>query len=334
MENILMFKQPPCFVSHAAVGGREESRGPLADGFDLFDETDRFGQKTWECAEGEMGRLALSLALKKANATQRELDVLLAGDLQNQCVASAIGLYTFGVPYIGLFGACSTCTEGLLNLACLLSSDTGMRTGAVVTSSHNCAAERQFRFPLEYGGQRPPTAQWTATAAGAFVLSSREGEIRITEGLFGRIVDGAIRDANNMGCAMARAAADTLLRYFSASSHEPSAFDAIVTGDLGRIGSSLLIDLLRERGIEIGEQHGDCGVMLYQFQKQDVHSGASGCGCSAAALSSYFLPKLRDGTLRDILFLSTGALMNTTSVGQGQNILGIAHLIRIQSSKM
>ncbi len=336
MENqrIRYLQHPPAFVSFAAVGGFEEGQGPLGGRFDHLDNTDRFGQPSWERAEGEMGRQCLNIALKKADLSPSSLSVLYAGDLQNQCVSSSGGLFSFGIPYMGLYGACSTCTEGLMSLALFLSEGGQSKEpilGAAVTTSHNCAAERQFRQPIEYGGQRPPSAQWTATAAGAFVLTSGKGEVRITEVCPGKIVDGEMTDATNMGAAMAPAAADTIRTYMREKGVSASSFDAIVTGDLGAVGSSLLCELLSEDGIDIRANHIDCGLCLYDRQTQDVHSGASGCGCSASVLATKFLPAILKRELNDILFLSTGALMSTSSVQQGEHIFGIAPLIRLQS---
>ena len=330
MRKIISFeKNPPSFLSWASVGGYEERRGPLGEKFDFCDDTDRFGMSTWELAEGEMGRLSLNLALNKISHTPDMLDAVLAGDLENQCVASSGGLYTFGIPYIGLYSACSTCTEALLLLSTLI-SHTEIEKGATVTTSHNSAAERQFRTPIEYGGQRTPTAQWTATAAGSFILG-RGGRVKIKNGIIGKIVDGLSGDASNMGAAMARGAFDTLYTYLSLTDTSPSTFDYVVTGDLGGVGSSIFEELMEKelRGIHL--KHLDCGNLLYDKVKSDVHSGASGCGCSASVLASYFLPLLNAGEIKNILFMSTGALMSPSSVLQGENILGIAPAIHISS---
>ena len=332
MRRIIKLDKKPYFLSHAAVGGYEERRGPLGEKFDLCDDGDLFGMKSWEEAESEMGRIALNLALKKAALSEGVLDVLLAGDLENQCVASSGGLYTFGVPYIGLYSACSTCTEGLLLLSLLLSL-TDMKYGAGVTTSHNSAAERQFRTPIEYGGQRARTAQWTSTAAGAFILGRGEGDIMITEYMPGRIVDGSTADGANMGGAMAFSAYDTISAYFEESGEDPREFDYIVTGDLGKVGSGILKELMAKNLPGSERLHTDCGLLLYDFEKQDAHSGASGCGTSASVLACHFLPLLKDRKLRKILFMSTGALMSPSSLLQGENIYGIAPLIRIESGK-
>lgn len=330
MRKIINFdKNSPSFLSWAAVGGYEERRGRLGNLFDMCDDTDLFGMETWEKAEGEMGRMSLNIAMKKGNFKVEDIDALFAGDLENQCVASSGGLYTFGIPYIGLYSACSTCTEALLLLSSLI-SHTEISVGATVTTSHNSAAERQFRTPIEYGGQRTPTAQWTATASGAFILG-KGGQIKIKNGMIGKIVDGLTGDASNMGCAMARAAFDSLYTYFSLSNSSPRDFDYIVTGDLGRIGSEVIDELILKEIPEADGKHVDCGNLLYDGEKSDIHAGASGCGCSASVLASYFLPELERKKIKNILFMSTGALMSPSSVMQGENILGIAPVIHISS---
>ena len=340
MKRIKKLTLPPRFVSYSAVGGFEEKSGPLGEFFDLCDSTDSFGQKTWEMAEGEMGRCALNLSLSKASLSHTSLDLVIAGDLQNQCVATSIGLGTFGAPFLGIYGACSTCTEALLILSSMVDSG-AVSTGACVTTSHNAAAERQFRSPLEYGGQRSPSAQWTSTAAGAFILSSDEtvissskfSRVGITDFMIGRIADGATTDASNMGAAMSFAAAESIIEYFKESDEEPRDFDFIVTGDLGKVGSDILRSILDEKLPSASSRHLDCGNLLYDRKRQDVHSGASGCGTSASVLASYLLPKLEKGDISNVLFLSTGALMSPSSILQGNTIKGIAPVIHLKSLK-
>lgn len=337
MKRIKKTVIPPRIISHSAVGGYEEKRGPLAEGFDLCDESDSFGQKTWEMAEGEMGRCALNLALSKSNLSHEALDLVVAGDLQNQCVATSIGLGTFGAPFLGIYGACSTCTEALLILSSMIDSG-AITTGACVTTSHNSAAERQFRTPLEYGAQRAPSAQWTSTAAGAFILSSEKNiiaaskcaSVEIADFMIGRIIDGATTDAANMGAAMSFAAAESIIEYFEYSEMSPRDFDFIVTGDLGKVGADILKSILGDKLPSATSRHVDCGTLLYNSKKQDMHSGASGCGTSASVLASYFLPKLESGDISNILFLSTGALMSPSSVLQGNTIKGIAPVIHLR----
>ena len=331
MKRITKIDGDVSIISQAAVGGFEERHGPLGEKFDFCDMTDKFGQDTFEMAEGEMGRLALNTALTKARLSHSELELLVAGDLQNQCVGTSLGLSGFGIPFLGIYGACSTCTEALLILSVFMSKNTEMKYGAAVTTSHNSAAERQFRTPIEYGGQRSPLAQWTSTAGGAFILGRDCSSPVITEAMPGKIVDGAITDGTNMGGAMSFAAADTIISYFEDSGASLTDFDAIVTGDLGRVGSDILKDILARELPGSERLHTDCGLLLYDMKNQDAHSGASGCGTSASVLACHFLPLLREGKLRRILMLSTGALMSPSSLLQKQNIAGIAPLIRIES---
>jgi stage V sporulation protein AD len=313
------------FHSYAATGGFEEMRGPLGKLFDHCDETNKFQQKTWEMAEGEMARLALNIALDKGNISHEDVDFVVAGDLQNQCVATSIGLSSFSIPYLGVYGACSTCTESLLISSAILQSD-NLSMAAAVTSSHNSAAERQFRSPLEYGGQRTGTAQWTATAAGAFILSKEGSGAAITEFMIGKMVSGETTDASNMGGAMAFAAANTIIDYYRLGD---KSFDVIITGDLGKVGSNILRDILDKEDPSLAKEHIDCGLLLYDDTIQDAHSGASGCGTSASVLATYFLPKIKSGEIKSALLISTGALMNPSSVLQKNPIYGIAPLIKI-----
>jgi len=331
MKRITRLKSNISFLAEAAVGGFEEREGPLGEKFDFCDITDTFGKETFELAEGEMGRLALNTALTKANLSHSSLELLVAGDLQNQCVGTSLGLSAFGVPFLGVYGACSTCTEALLVLSSLMEANSDMVLGAAVTTSHNSAAERQFRTPIEYGGQRSPSAQWTSTAGGAFILGRAEGAPKITAFMAGKIIDGGTRDGSNMGAAMSFAAADTVISYFEESGEHLTDFDAIVTGDLGRVGSDILEEILSKKLPGSERLHADCGLMLYDMKKTDVHSGASGCGTSASVLAAHYLPLLRSGGLRRILFLSTGALMSPSSLLQNQNIAGIAPLIKIEA---
>ncbi len=316
-------------ISAASVVGKKEKEGPLGGCFDLFDPTDRFGAPSWEMAESEMQRMALNLALKRAELTRGEIDALFAGDLLNQCVGSAYGLLPFAIPYFGIYGACSTSAQGLI-LASMAVSGGGLERACVVTSSHYCSAERQFRTPVEYGGQRAPTAQWTVTGAAAFAVARGEAGVLISRVMPGRICDAGISDVSNMGAAMAPAALDTLLRFFRATGEEPTDFDLIVTGDLGFEGGAILRELAEAEGYSMTDRHTDCGMLIYDQKRQDVHSGGSGCGCSATVLASHFLPKLQRGELRRILFLATGALMSPDSLKQGASIPGVAHLVELK----
>ncbi len=322
-------------VSAASVVGKKEREGPLGERFDLCDMTDRFGVKTWEEAESEMQRMALGTAFAKAGWHDTDLDALFAGDLLNQCVGSAYGLLSYNVPYFGLYGACSTSAEGLLLGSMAVSNGVFDRVAAV-TSSHYCAAERQYRTPLEYGGQRPPTAQWTVTGSGAFLLARHDPtdptpHAVIRRGMAGRVIEKGISDANNMGAAMAPAAEDTLLRFFRSTESTPKDFDLIVTGDLGYEGGSILCELMRFEGYELADRYSDCGMRIYFREGQDVHGGGSGCGCSAVVLAAELIPKLLGGEWGHILFLATGAMMSPDSIKQGQSIPAVAHLLEIES---
>lgn len=316
-------------VSSASVVGKNEYDGPLGEYFDIHDPTDKFGMKTWEQAESEMQRLAFNTALSKLSLAERSIDAIFAGDLLNQCVGSSYGLLDFDIPYFGLYGACSTAAEGIMLASACVSAGYFDRAVAV-TSSHYCSAERQYRAPIEYGAQRSPTAQWTVTGAGAFVISNN-GKVRICEGLPGIVIEKGITDASNMGAAMAPAAADTIMRYFSSSGYSPSDFDMIVTGDLGAEGGSILCELLSVEGLDIKKQYADCGTLIYDCKAQDKHSGGSGCGCSAVVLSSYLLPLLESGEASDILLIGTGAMMSPSSIQQGYAIPAVAHLLRFSA---
>jgi len=323
-------------ISSASAVGGKEFEGPLGGYFDFHDPSDLFGQKTFEKSEAEMQRLVLASSMSKIGVKSTDIDALFAGDLLNQCVSSAYGLLEYDIPYFGLYGACSTAAEGLM-LASVFTSREISRMAAAVTSSHNSAAERQYRNPLEYGGQRTPTAQWTVTGAAAFVVANENDVERksvfakIEEVFPGIVIEKGIKDAGNMGAAMAPAAADTLLNFFEASSTSPDDYDMLISGDLGKEGVSILGEILAASGVDASEKLFDCGTMIYDLEAQDVHSGGSGCGCSAVVLASYILPKLRSGELSDILVYGTGAMMSPSSLKQGQAIPAVAHLLHLSA---
>ena len=323
----LLFHTPPVIAAQAAVGGKKESDGPLAAGFDELTTDNWLGQRSWEAAEKQLQLRAARLCLQKAALPAERVNLALAGDLQAQCTASGYALRELGVPFAGLFGACSTMAEALALGAALCSSGAAQNLLAM-TSSHFCAAERQFRTPLSYGAVRTPTAQWTATAAGACLLRPAGPGVGIRAVTFGRVQDYAVHDINNMGAAMMPAAASTLLRYFAATGARPQDFDAIFTGDLGEVGSALLREQMAREGLPL-DNHRDCGCLLYDTQGQDVQAGGSGAGCSAAVLCCKILPMLAAGQLRRVLFLATGALMSQTTFLQGESIPGIAHCVEL-----
>lgn len=324
------FDHPVYVSAHAAIVGQKEGEGPLQGTFDMVSGDTHFGQKTWELAESRMQRIAIETAAGKAGLNLSDLDFILAGDLLNQCIGSSMASVSSNIPFIGLYGACSTMAEGLAVGACLIDGGAARRLCAAA-SSHFCAAERQYRFPLAYGGQRTPTAQWTATAAGAAVLTHERTPVRLTHALFGQMVDLDVTDANNMGAAMAPAAYDTLSRLFQDTGTQPSDYDRILTGDLARVGSKLLRDLFQRDGMDLGKTYDDCGVLLYDAA-QDVHAGGSGCGCSAAVLCGDILDRMERGALHRVIFAGTGALMSPTSVQQGQGIAGICHAVILEGS--
>ena len=323
---------PPSVLSFANIGGRMEGQGPLAKYFDELCEDSFFGEKTWEKAESAMQKRVLQRALDQAGLKPGELDCVLAGDLLNQCIGSSFGLRDFGIPFFGLYGACSTMGESLALAAMTIDGGFAQRTAAV-TSSHFCTAERQYRMPVPYGNQRTPTAQWTATAAGCCVLGREGSGPYVTHVTCGRIVDKGITDVNNMGAAMAPAAYDTLSAFFRDTKTRPADFDLILTGDLGELGHSIVQEFFQRDGLDLHENYLDCGMLLYDRQKQDMHAGASGCGCSAAVLCGYLLPGLKAGKWRRILFAPTGALLSPTSSFQGESIPGVCHAVCISAER-
>lgn len=318
-------------ISSAGIAGHKESEGPLGQYFDTTYTDDMLGQSSWEKAESQLQTDAAQMALNKANLTANDIDVILAGDLLNQCISSVFGLRSLNIPYLGQYGACSTMAQTMM-VASLLCDSGACRKAMAVTSSHFCSAERQFRFPIEYGGQRTPTAQWTVTGAGAAVIDNSGSGSLIKAVTIGKITDLKIKDANNMGAAMAPAAADTIMNYLIDTNTKASDYDLILTGDLGYIGSDLLIQLLQREEIDISKNHNDCGKLIFDREGQDVHGGGSGCGCCGSVFCSYIAGQLQRKELNNILFIATGALMSPTSSQQGESIPGIAHLLNITSN--
>lgn len=319
---------PPSIAGHANVVGPKEGDGPLKDSFDVISPDASFGERSWEKAEVEMQKRALAAALEKAGQTMPVLDFLFAGDLLNQCISAGYAARSAGVPFFGLYGACSTMAESLSLAAMLLDGGFG-EWGAAVTSSHFCSAERQYRTPLEYGGQRTPTSQWTATAAGAVVLAKNGDGPYITHVTPGRIRDKGIKDANNMGAAMAPSAYDTLKAHFEDTGRGPDYYDLIVTGDLGKLGWEIVMEFFSQDGTPLSN-YSDCGLLLFDLKEQDVHSGGSGCGCSAAVLCAHLIPGLLAGRWKRVLFCPTGALLSPTSTQQGESIPGVCHAVALE----
>ena len=311
----VVMEHHPAILGYAAICGKKESEGPLGNAFDLTYEDTSLGEKSWEKAESRLQKEAVNCAMKKAGVTADAVDYIFAGDLLNQCISSTFGLRSLGIPFLGQYGACSTMAQTLALSAFLV--DAGMANLCVaVTSSHFCSAERQF--------------QWTVTGSGAAVLGKGENTPYVSAVTIGKITDLGIKDAANMGAAMAPAAAQTLREYFSDTGTSPKDYDLILTGDLGEVGSNLLYEILSRENVSIQENHQDCGLLIFDRQAQDVHAGGSGCGCSASVLCSVILNKMQKGQLRNILFMATGALMSPTSSQQGESIPGVAHLVNIR----
>lgn len=325
-------ENPPSIMGHGNVVGKKEGEGPLKETFDYIDGDDTFGQSSWEKAEAQMQKQALTCALDKAGQTVSGLDFLFAGDLLNQCIGSSYAARGQDVSFFGLYGACSTMGEGLALAAMTLDGGFGQWTAAVA-SSHFCSAERQYRTPLEYGSQRTPTAQWTVTGAGAVVLGKDGPGPYITHCTIGRIEDKGIKDANNMGAAMTPAAVETLKAHFQDTGRSPKYYDLIVTGDLGVLGSELLVELLGQEGYDISGNHTDCGKLIFDLEGQDVHCGGSGCGCSASVLTGHLLAGMKQGRWKNILFCPTGALHSPTATMQGESIPGICHAVSISGER-
>lgn len=323
---------PPSVLSFANIGGRQEGEGPLAAYFDELSDDSFFGEKTWEKGESAMQKKVLQRALDRARLKPADLDYILAGDLLNQCIGSSFGLRDFGIPFYGLYGACSTMGESL-SLAALLIDGGFARRAAAVTSSHFCTAERQYRMPVPYGSQRTPTAQWTATASGCTLLADDGPGPYITHITCGKIVDRGIADSNNMGAAMAPAAYDTLSAFFRDTKTTPIDYDLVITGDLGEVGHTVVRDFFAKDGVQLGDNFQDCGLLLYDRKDQDMHAGASGCGCSASVLNGYLLGGMREGRWKRILFAPTGALLSPTSSFQGESIPGICHAVCISADR-
>jgi len=328
-KQTVKLQNPVCIASTASIVGPKEGEGPLRSYFDSIINDEKWGEKSWEKAESKLLRETFAKVVSKAGKATGEIDYVIAGDLLNQCIAANFGLRESGVPFFGVFGACSTMGESM-NIGAML-VDGGFAENVVcITSSHFCSAEKQFRFPLELGTQRAPTAQWTATGSGGVLLSKEGAGPFITWLTTGKIVDMGIKDANNMGAAMAPAAVDTILNHFKDTGFTPDYYDLIVTGDLGLVGKSICEDLLMEEGYDISDRYNDCGLMLFDREKQDVHAGASGCACSAVVFAGFLYQELMKGNINRLLFVPTGALLSPTSTQQGESIPCIAHAVTIE----
>lgn len=324
------FPSAPRIEAYTSVVGKKESEGPLGECFDVIKKDAFLGEETWEKAESRLFETGYNSILQKAGISSGDINYIFAGDLLNQCTASAFGMKDCNVPYFGIFGACSTMAEGM-TLAAMLTDGGFSEKSVAAAGSHFCSAEKQFRFPLEYGGQRPPSAQWTVTGFGA-VCIGKTGNVKITEATTGIITDYGIKDAANMGAAMAPAFVSTLCAHFKDTGRTPSYYDMILSGDLGLVGKDIANELMKKEGYDISENYNDCGAMIFDPESQDTHSGGSGCGCSASVLCGYILPRMEIGELKNVLFIATGALMSPTSSQQGNSIPSVAHAIALNSA--
>lgn len=331
--------KPVYILGSSSIVGTKEGQGPLGLLFDMVGSDDMFGCKTWEEAESNLQKDAVYLALEKAGKKAEDISLMFAGDLLGQSIATSFGIASYQIPLFGVYGACSTCGESL-TLGVISIAGGFAETAVCVTSSHFASAEKEFRFPLDYGSQRPLSATWTVTGSGAFVLGSeQEAEnckvarprAKITGLTVGMIVDYGLKDSMNMGACMAPAAASTLERHFIDFNSQPEDYDKIITGDLGKVGQKVLFDLMKEKNFDISEQHMDCGMEIFDEATQDTHAGGSGCGCSAVTLSAYILKQLEEHNWKKVLFMPTGALLSKTSFNEGKSVLGIAHALVLES---
>ena len=322
------FSNQPCITHWASIAGKKEAEGPLGKYFDIIKNDSYFGEKTWEQGEKKMQQLAIQTLLQKAGIEENNIGLVFSGDLLNQCIGSSFTLRNKNIPHLGLYGACSTMAESLLMASMAVGG--GFSDNVVaMTSSHFASSERQYRFPLGYGGQRTPTAQWTVTGSGAALVCSTGKGPKITSCTIGTVTDLGIKDANNMGAAMAPAALSTIRAHFDDLKLSADDYDLIVTGDLGQLGKDMLLTMSQREGLGLGGKLTDCGTLIYDLITQDVHSGGSGCGCSAITLCGYLLNKINSGKLKKILFCGTGALLSPTSTQQGLPIPGVCHAVAI-----
>ena len=329
-KQTIKFNTPPTITETSSIVGPKEAQGPLAKYFDQCLEDEFWGEKTWEKAESKIIKENVNTLIFKSGIQIDQIDYCFAGDLLNQCISSSFGLRDINLPFFGVFGACSTFVESMC-LGSVFIEGGGAKNVVCATSSHFCSAEKQFRFPLELGNQRTPTAQWTVTGSGAALLSSSGSGPYITNITPGKIIDMGIKDANNMGAAMAPAAFDTLITHLQDTCRKPSYYDLIITGDLGYIGKDILTELANTKGYNIKNNYNDCGVLIFDKNEQDTHSGGSGCACVATTFSGYLYKQLKSRKINKILLIATGALMNATSSQQGESIPGIAHAISIEN---
>lgn len=326
----LQFEHAPHILGHASIVGKKEGEGPLGHLFDVVGEDALFGEKTWEAAESYLQKQAGEMAIGKAGLESWQIRYIFSGDLLAQGVATSFGLVDLNIPLFGLYGACSTIGEALSLGAMTVAADYADYVISMA-SSHFGSAEKEFRFPLQYAGQRPLSACWTVTGCGAFVLGKDGGKVRITGITTGKIVDYGIKDSLNMGACMAPAACDTIYQNFMDFNRQPSDYDRIFTGDLGNVGKTILLDLLKEKGFDISSQYSDCGIEIYDAERQDTHNGGSGCGCAAVTLSAYILRQLEKKAWKRVMLVPTGALLSKVSYNEGNTVPGIAQAVVLES---
>ncbi|WP_373599629.1 stage V sporulation protein AD [Paraclostridium bifermentans] len=318
----------PVILETASIVGPKEAEGPLSEYFDIKIEDDLFGEKSWEFAESKMVETVVKKAIEKSNKSIDDINYMVGGDLLNQLLSTSFAARSLKIPFLGIYGACSTMAQSLCMSSMIV--DGGFADLVVASaSSHYCTAERQFRFPLELGNQKPMTAQWTVTGAGCSLLSSKGNGPKVKYVTIGKVIDEGISDANNMGAAMAPAAIDTIYSYFKDTNDDPNSFDIIATGDLGKLGMKITIDLLKEKGLDISKVYTDCGVEIFNLEEQDVHCGGSGCGCSATVFNGYIFKMLKEKKFNKVMLVSTGALLSPTSTLQKESIPSIAHAVII-----
>lgn len=327
------FPNPPVILSTATVVGPDEGAGPLANDFDIIHGDLMLGQDSWEKAERKLLEESTKLAVENAGLTNGDIQCFVAGDLLNQIISATFAARTLSVPYLGVFGACSTSMESLAVASLLVSAGAAKHTIAA-TASHNCTVEKQFRYPTEYGSQKPPTAQYTVTGSGAAVIGAKGEGPRVTAATIGRVVDMGIKDPFNMGAAMAPAAVDTIQAHLRDLDIEPGYYDMIVTGDLATVGYSIALELFERHKVPIGQtNYYDCGLLVYDVERQAVQAGGSGCACSAVVAYGHLLKRMREGQLNRLLVVATGALLSPLSFQQGESIPCIAHAVAIESGR-
>lgn len=334
----IIFQNPPCIIAASSIAGKKEGEGPLGSLFDGIEEDSLLGKDTWEEAESELMKKSAEKVLQKAGLHSQDIRYLVGGDLLGQLIATSFGVVDLAIPLIGIYGACSTMGEAMSIGAMLVEGGFADKIMAI-TSSHFAGAEKQFRFPLDYGNQRPYSASWTVTGSGAVIIANRENTntngsmpVILIKGITtGKIVDYGLKDSMNMGAAMAPAAYETIKQNFEDLGVKPDYYDKIITGDLGYIGKNILIDLLKESGYDISNNHMDCGIEIFSKEQQDTHAGGSGCGCSAITFTSFILKQLKEGIWKRVLFVPTGALLSKVSLDEGNSVPGIAHAVIVEA---